>query len=66
MLYINSTNTKATQTMSAHDLELQHQEAVSDLAEKLLDAEIAKGAAFTEGLSNWAMNEALRQIPSPA
>lgn len=39
-----------------------YQEAVSDRAEQLLDAEIAKGASFSEGLSNWAISQAEREV----
>tara|TARA_R110001599_G_scaffold174976_1_gene366965 strand:- start:7944 stop:8087 length:144 start_codon:yes stop_codon:yes gene_type:complete len=41
--------------------EEQH-EKISDLADKFFDAAIAQGEPFTEGLSNWAMNKAMREL----
>lgn len=38
------------------------QTAICDLADLYIDAEIARGAVFTEGLSNWAVNKAEREI----
>jgi hypothetical protein len=40
------------------------QEAISDLADQLLDKEIAKGASFSEGLCNWAINTAEQTLGS--
>ena len=40
----------------------QWQIQVSNLADKLLDFEIKEGMTFSEGLCDWAMNEALRRI----
>jgi hypothetical protein len=40
------------------------QTQISDLADKLLDAEIAKGASFSEGLCNWAINKAEQTLGS--
>lgn len=44
----------------------QYQIDVSDLAVRILDEALAKGEAFTEGLCNWAIAEAERQIEKPA
>ena len=40
----------------------EYQIKVCDLAEQILDNEIAKGKVFSEALSNWALNEAEKQI----
>jgi len=40
----------------------EHQEKISDLADKYLDQAIAKGEAFSEGLCNWAVNKAEQEI----
>lgn len=39
-----------------------YQIAVSDLADELLDRELAKGEAFSEALCNWAISQAEQQI----
>ena len=44
---------------------LVHQEKIADLADKYLDAAIARGEPFTEGLNNWAVNKALQEIGRP-
>ena len=38
------------------------QEQIADLAEQILDKEIAKGAPFSEGLCAWATHQAEQQI----
>lgn len=45
---------------------IEFQEAVSDLADEILDAAIARGEAFSEGLCNWAVSQAEQQIQRPA
>ena len=40
----------------------KRQEAVSDLAEKYLDAELAKGARFSEGLCDQAWHKADQEV----
>lgn len=40
----------------------EYQEKISDLAEKLLDEAIDNGYSFSEGLCDWAFNEAQRQV----
>jgi hypothetical protein len=37
-------------------------EAINDLADKFFDAAIKRGEPFTEGLSDWAINKAMREI----
>ena len=37
-------------------------ERLSELADTYVDAEMAKGQPFSEGLCNWAMDKALREI----
>jgi hypothetical protein len=37
-------------------------EAINELADKYFDAAIKRGEAFTEGLSNWAMDKAVMEI----
>jgi hypothetical protein len=44
---------------------LEYQERLSDRADQILDAAIARGEPFTEGLSTWAVEEALREIGHP-
>lgn len=41
------------------------QAQVSDRAEELLDAKLAQGEAFTEGLCDWATARAHEEIPQP-
>jgi hypothetical protein len=45
---------------------IEYQEQVAEMAEKILDKEIAKGEAFSEGLCNWATHQAEQRIPRPA
>ena len=40
------------------------QEKIDNTANKILDAELAKGRAFTESLCNWAVSKALEQVGS--
>ena len=44
----------------------QQQRAICELAEKYLDDALAAGKAFTEGLCNWAVNKAEREIGGAA
>jgi len=39
-----------------------YQERLFARADELLDAELAKGAPFTEGLCNWATRQAEREV----
>lgn len=39
--------------------------AVSDRADDLVTAELNAGATFSEGLTNWAINAAMREIDKP-
>ena len=49
-------------TIKKQEKLLDYQEKLSDRVDAILDAEIAKGEPFTEGLSDWAVGEALREI----
>jgi|TARA_B110000196_G_C21041154_1_gene612532 hypothetical protein len=48
--------------MSKEQKRLEKWEAINDLADKHFDAAIKRGEAFTEGLSNWAMDKAVMEI----
>lgn len=48
--------------MSKEQKRLEKHEAISDLADKFFDAAIKRGEPFTEGLSDWAINKAMREI----
>lgn len=48
--------------MSNQEKLLDYQEKLSDRVDAILDSEMAKGEPFTEGLSDWAVEEALREI----
>ena len=41
---------------------LLEQQRIADLADKLLDERIAEGLPFSQGLCDWALNEAERQL----
>lgn len=43
-------------------LSIPEQEELTERADKHLDAALAKGEPFTEGLSNWAINQALSEM----
>jgi hypothetical protein len=40
----------------------EHQEALSDLADKYIDEAMRRGEVYTEGLCNWAIDRALEEI----
>ena len=44
-----------------YEAELARQEAISDLADKFLD-EALKTEPFSEGLCNWAISKAEREV----
>ena len=52
--------------MNDFEAQEQYQIALFNRADELLDAELAKGEAFTEGLTNWAVSQAERDVPRPA
>ena len=39
-----------------------YHERVSNRADEILDEALRKGEAFTEGLTNWAINQAMREV----
>jgi hypothetical protein len=41
---------------------IEWQIKISDRADSLVERAIENGEAFTEGLCNWAINQALREI----
>jgi len=48
--------------MSKEQKRLEKHEAINDLADKFFDEAINRGEPFTEGLSDWAINKAMREI----
>ncbi len=48
--------------MTTQETREQYQRDVSDLADELLDAAIARGESFSEGLCNWAISQAEREV----
>jgi hypothetical protein len=49
--------------MSTTDAQIESkQRAISNLADKHLDAAMAKGHSFSEALCNWAINKAEQEL----
>ena len=44
---------------------IEWQMKISERADSLVETAIENGQAFTEGLCNWAINQALREISKP-
>ena len=60
-LYNRHIPTKERNKMN-QEQRLVKQEQIDALADKYLDRALAQGDAFTEGLCNWAINQALQEI----
>ena len=50
-----------------HEVAIEnYQVSLCDLADKHLDAALARGEAFSEGLCNWAVSMAEQEVSKPA